>query len=142
MLEKILKGRVGVIDKVKDWEEAIKIASKPLIDDMSITSKYVDAMINNIKKYGTYIIVAPKVAMPHSRPEDGVNKNALALLKINEGVIFDEEEEKINLIFILGAVDNSSHIETLTELMNILDDEEKIEKLIKAKSINEIMKLI
>lgn len=142
MLEKILKGRVGVIDKVKDWEEAIKIASKPLIDDMSITSKYVDAMINNIKKYGTYIIVAPKVAMPHSRPEDGVNKNALALLKINEGVIFDEEEEKINLIFILGAVDNSSHIETLTELMNILDDEEKIEKLIKAKSINEIMELI
>lgn len=142
MLEKILKGRVGVIDKVKDWEEAIKIASKPLIDDMSITSKYVDAMINNIKKYGTYIIVAPKVAMPHSRPEDGVNKNALALLKINEGVIFDEEEEKINLIFILGAVDNSSHIETLTELMNILDDEEKIEKLIKAKSINEIMESI
>lgn len=142
MLEKILKGRVGVIDKVKDWEEAIKIASKPLIDDMSITSKYVDAMINNIKKYGTYIIVAPKVAMPHSRPEDGVNKNALALLKINEGVIFDEEEEKINLIFILGAIDNSSHIETLTELMNILDDEEKIEKLIKAKSINEIMELI
>lgn len=142
MLEKTLKGRVGVIDKVKDWEEAIKIASKPLIDDMSITGKYVDAMINNIKKYGTYIIVAPKVAMPHSRPEDGVNKNALALLKINEGVIFDEEEEKINLIFILGAVDNSSHIETLTELMNILDDEEKIEKLIKAKSINEIMELI
>ena len=109
---------------------------------MSVTNQYVEAMINNIKKLGTYIVVAPKVAMPHSRPEDGVNKNCLALLKINEGVFFGDEDEKVYLIFVLGAVDSNSHIETLTQLMDVIDDEEKIDALAEAESVNEILEII
>ncbi len=36
-------------------------------------------MIANVNKFGTYIVIAPKVAMPHSRPEDGVNKNCVSM---------------------------------------------------------------
>lgn len=145
MLKKVLENRVNIVDRVQNWEEAVRVAAKPLTADMSVTPHYVDAMINNIKKFGTYIVVAPKVAMPHSRPEDGVNKNCLALLKINEGVFFGDEadeEEKVYLIFVLGAVDSNSHIETLTQLMDIIDDEEKIDALAEAKSVNEILEII
>ncbi len=145
MLKKILDSKVNIVDNVKDWEDAIRTAAQPLIADMSITNNYIEAMINNVKKFGTYIVVAPKVAMPHSRPEDGVNKNCLALLKINEGVFFGDEtdeEEKVYFIFVLGAVDNESHIETLTQLMDIIDDEDKIEAMVKAESVDEIMELI
>lgn len=144
MLKKSLENRVNIVDRVKDWEDAIRVAAKPLTADKSVAVSYIDAMINNVKKFGTYIVVAPKVAMPHSRPEDGVNKNCLALLKINEGVIFGggEEEEKVYLIFVLGAVDNNSHINTLTELMDIIDDEEKVDALSEAETISEIMDLI
>lgn len=145
MLRKELKNKINIIEKVENWEDAIRTAAKPLLEDFSINKSYIDAMINNIKKFGTYIVVAPKVAMPHSRPEDGVNKNCLALLKINNGVFFDEntdEEDKVYLIFILGAVDNSSHINTLTNLMDIIDDEEKIDALVKAKTVDEIINLI
>lgn len=145
MLKKVLENRVNIVDRIENWEEAVRVAAKPLTADMSVTPHYVDAMINNIKKFGTYIVVAPKVAMPHSRPEDGVNKNCLALLKINEGVFFGDEadeEEKVYLIFVLGAVDSNSHIETLTQLMDIIDDEEKIDALAEAKSVNEILEII
>lgn len=145
MLRKELKNKINIIEKVENWEDAIRTAAKPLLEDFSINKSYIDAMINNIKKFGTYIVVAPKVAMPHSRPEDGVNKNCLALLKINNGVFFDEntdEEDKVYLIFILGAVDNSSHINTLTNLMDIIDDEEKIDALVKAKTVDEMINLI
>ena len=145
MLKKVLDSKVNIVDNVKDWEDAIRTAAQPLIADMSITNNYIEAMINNVKKFGTYIVVAPKVAMPHSRPEDGVNKNGLALLKINEGVFFGDEtdeEEKVYFIFVLGAVDNESHIETLTQLMDIIDDEDKIEAMVKAESVDEIMELI
>lgn len=145
MLKKVLDSKVNIVDNVKDWEDAIRIAAQPLIADMSITNNYIEAMINNVKKFGTYIVVAPKVAMPHSRPEDGVNKNCLALLKINEGVFFGDEtdeEEKVYFIFVLGAVDNESHIETLTQLMDVIDDEDKIEAMVKAESVDEIMELI
>ena len=142
MLKKVLENRVNIVDRVQNWEEAVRVAAKPLTADMSVTNQYVEAMINNIKKFGTYIVVAPKVAMPHSRPEDGVNKNCLALLKINEGVFFGDEDEKVYLIFVLGAVDSNSHIETLTQLMDVIDDEEKIDALAKAESVNEILEII
>lgn len=145
MLKKVLDSKVNIVDNVKDWEDAIRTAAQPLIADMSITNNYIEAMINKVKKFGTYIVVAPKVAMPHSRPEDGVNKNCLALLKINEGVFFGDEtdeEEKVYFIFVLGAVDNESHIETLTQLMDVIDDEDKIEAMVKAESVDEIMELI
>lgn len=145
MLKKVLDSKVNIVDNVKDWEDAIRTAAQPLIADMSITNNYIEAMINNVKKFGTYIVVAPKVAMPHSRPEDGVNKNCLALLKINEGVFFGDEtdeEEKVYFIFVLGAVDNESHIETLTQLMDVIDDEDKIEAMVKAESVDEIIELI
>ena len=144
-VKKVLDSKVNIVDNVKDWEDAIRTAAQPLIADMSITNNYIEAMINNVKKFGTYIVVAPKVAMPHSRPEDGVNKNCLALLKINEGVFFGDEtdeEEKVYFIFVLGAVDNESHIETLTQLMDVIDDEDKIEAMVKAESVDEIMELI
>lgn len=34
-------------------------------------------MIENIKKMGFYIILTDNVAMPHARPEQGVNKNGV-----------------------------------------------------------------
>lgn len=142
MLKKVLENRVNIVDRVQNWEEAVRVAAKPLTADMSVTNQYVEAMINNIKKFGTYIVVAPKVAMPHSRPENGVNKNCLALLKINEGVFFGDEDEKVYLIFVLGAVDSNSHIETLTQLMDVIDDEEKIDALAEAESVNEILEII
>ena len=99
-------------------------------------------MIANVNKFGTYIVIAPKVAMPHSRPEDGVNKNCVSMLKINEGVVFEGEEEKVYVFFVLGAVNNDSHIETLMELMELIEDEDKIEEIIETKTVQEIMDLI
>ncbi|MDU1912325.1 PTS sugar transporter subunit IIA [Fusobacterium sp.] len=142
MLKEAIKGRINIIENVNDWKEAIVLAAKPLVEDGSIENSYIDAMIANVNKFGTYIIIAPKVAMPHSRPEDGVNKNCISMLKINEGIVFEGEEEKVFIFFVLGAVNNDSHIETLMELMELIEDEERIEKIIEVKTVQEIMYLI
>lgn len=141
MLKEMLKGNITLLDSIDSWQEAIKVAAKPLLEKNKIETKYIDAMIGNIKKFGEYIIIAPNVAMPHSRPEDGVNESCLALLKLDKGVAFDNGEE-VQLFFILGAKDNNSHISTLTELMEIVDDEDKIEELSKTTTIEEIINLI
>lgn len=142
MLEKELKDKIIILDKVKDWKSAIEKAAKPLLEKGDIEKTYVDTIIKKIEERGNYIIIEPKVAMPHARPEDGVNKNCISLLKINEGVSFEGEEEKVYLIFMLGAKDSSSHIDILRDLMNVIDNEEKINKLILAKSLEEITNII
>lgn len=142
MLKDAVNGRVNIVENVNDWKEAITLAAKPLVEDGSVENSYIDAMIANVNKFGTYIVIAPKVAMPHSRPEDGVNKNCVSMLKINEGVVFEGEEEKVYVFFVLGAVNNDSHIETLMELMELIEDEDKIEKIIETKTVQEIMDLI
>lgn len=142
MLEKELKDKIIILDKVKDWKSAIEKVAKPLLEKGDIEKTYVDTIIKKIEERGNYIIIEPKVAMPHARPEDGVNKNCISLLKINEGVSFEGEEEKVYLIFMLGAKDSSSHIDILRDLMNVIDNEEKINKLILAKSLEEITNII
>ncbi|MFK4784587.1 PTS sugar transporter subunit IIA [Fusobacterium sp. MFO224] len=142
MLEKELEGKIVVLDQVRDWKDAIKKVAEPLLKRGDIENSYVEAIFNKIQKMGNYIIIEPKIAMPHARPEDGVNKTCISFLKINEGVLFDGEEEKVYLIFMLAASDNSSHIDILKDLMEIIDDEDKIEKLISVKSIEETKKLL
>lgn len=142
MLKEALKGNVQVIDTLSDWEEAIKIASQPLLDKSKIKESYITKMINNLKELGPYVILVPKVAMPHSRPEHGVNETCLSLLKVSKGVSFSPKKDDVNLIFILGAIDNTSHVDMLTELSDLLEEEERIEDIIKAQSAEEIWTLI
>ncbi|AHF61195.1 hypothetical protein P344_04790 [Spiroplasma mirum ATCC 29335] len=50
------------------WEAAVKIVFKP------------------------YYIIAPKLAMPHTRPKEGVLKNAFSLVSLTEPVLFADNQ--------------------------------------------------
>lgn len=73
--EIISKKYIQVLDNVVDWEDAIRICSKSLINDEKITLKYVKYYFW-CKKFGPYFDIGKNIAMPHSRPENGVNENA------------------------------------------------------------------
>ena len=138
MLKNSLVGNITLKEKVPDWKQAIRIAAQKLLEKEYIEDKYIGKMIENIEKLGPYIILSDDVAMPHSRPEDGVKKTGISLLKINEGVDFGENSS-IRLIFILAAKDSNSHIDMITELVNMLQDDEKLNKVLNSKTENEIL---
>ena len=87
------------------------------------------------------------MAVPHAAPEKGARQLGMSLLQLKEPVSFDLKQEgdsdkQVQLIFVLSAVDSSSHFKALQELSLILDDDEHIEQLIEAKNTEEIMSLI
>ena len=141
-LKKELENNIQVIERIESWEKAIELASKPLLEKNKIEERYIESMIDNINKLGPYVVLMPRIAMPHSRPESGVVESCMSLLKINTGVEFSSDKEKVHIIFILGAKDNSSHIELITQLTDLLEDENRIEKIILAEDVNEILNLI
>ena len=40
MLKDAVKGRVNIVENVKDWKEAIILAAKPLVEDGSVKNSY------------------------------------------------------------------------------------------------------
>ena len=131
---------INCIDTASNWEDAIKIASKPLLDQKSIEKKYIDKMIENINTMGFYIVIDDYVAMPHSRPEHGAIETAISFLKINNGVMFGNE--KVYIIFVISAKDSSSHIEIIQKIMEIIEDENIKSNIINAKTKEELEKIL
>ena len=60
-----------------NWEEAIKIGTDLLVASGAIEPRYYENIVSKIKEMGPYIVLAPGLAMPHARPEEGVIRTAL-----------------------------------------------------------------
>lgn len=134
------KDNIVIKDKVVNWEEAIRVAAKPLVEFGKVEERYVDKMVESVNNLGFYIVLTDDIAMPHARPEDGVLETSVSFLKVNEAVEFGDT--KLHLIFVLAAKDKNEHIDTITELINIFQDDEKIQKLKEAKQLEELIEII
>ena len=140
MLREFLSGNISLTENISDWEESVKTAAKPLLDKGFISRNYVDAMISDIKRLGFYIVLREGVAMPHSRPENGVSKTSMSLLKLKNPV--DYGDNKVKLVFILAAEDSEKHIEALTGFSELLQDDGEVEALMNAGTIEEVTEIL
>lgn len=133
------------VDSVSTWQDAVGLAARPLLANGYIEESYIQAMIASINETGPYIVLAPKVAVPHASPDAGVHQLGISLLQVKEPVDFsedDDDDKKVQLIFVLAAVDSTAHLRALQELALILDDEEAIDSLIAASDPREILAII
>lgn len=125
-----------------DWKEAIFVATAPLIKSGAVTASYPPAIIASTENFGPYYILMPGMAMPHARPEDGVNLDAFSLVVLDEPVVFSDGKE-VSVLITLAATSSEIHtgiaipqIVALFELPNI------IERLGNASSIDEVLQMI
>ena len=125
MLKDLLKeDNLALKINASHWEEAVRIGGRLLVEDGKIEERYIDAMVETVKELGPYIVIAPGIAMPHSRPEEGARDIGLALLSLKRGVPFGNEEyDPVDIVIILSAIDSSSHVQLLAELMELIEDE-------------------
>lgn len=130
MLENLLSAeRIQWINEADSWEHAIELAGQPLLADGCIESSYIKAIIKQVHTLGPYIILTPNVALPHARPEDGVNETSMALLSVAKPCLFPNGKT-VQLLFFLAAADNGSHLSALQDLAEILSHPKNIDELI------------
>ncbi|MEQ5203806.1 PTS sugar transporter subunit IIA [Providencia rettgeri] len=134
---------IQVVDRASDWQEAIKIACNPLINNKLIEPRYVDAIIQSHEKIGPYYVLGPGIAMPHARPEDGVNQLSLGLTVLKQGVEFGSEgNDPIKLLIVLAATDSNSHIGVIAKLAELFDNQEDIDSIMQSENVDDILKII
>lgn len=126
-----------------NWEEAVIGSSKPLFDKGKIEKRYIDTMIKNNLEYNAYFVIQKGIALLHARPEDGVNDSGLVILTLKKPLNFgSEENDPVSLIFCLATKNSEDHIDFLRNLMEIIDDEKNINKILSADKKEDIIKIL
>lgn len=128
---------------VENWEQAIRCGGEILKNNGAIDERYIEGMIDSVKTLGPYIVIAPGIAMPHARPDDSVKKIGMSLITLNNPVNFgNKEHDPVEIVVCLCALDHSSHLKALSELVTFLGDEEFKEIVKNSTDPNEIINYI
>lgn len=134
---------IQVVESATDWQDAIKIACSPLVNNKFIEPRYIDAITKSHEKIGPYYVLGPGIAMPHARPEDGVNQLSLGLTVIKQGVEFGSEgNDPVKLLIVLAATDSNSHIGAIAKLAELFDNQEDIDSIMQSENVDDILSII
>lgn len=141
-----LIGNDGIVitsDKNLTVDTALDLTCSALLEKGKIKQSYLEAIKQKHKEIGAYYVLAPKIAMPHARPEDGVNEAALQVTVFKNGVNLESEDNGDVFISItLAAMDSDSHIHTIMALSELFQNDDDIEKIINSDSIEEIAEIM
>lgn len=131
---------IEIVDKVDNYEEAIKMSCDVLEKNGVVESRYYDAIKAKIQKFGSYFCIADGICMPHARPEDGALKEGVCILKLNNAVDF--EGKLINVFFTLSAKDSDSHLGLLRQIADVCMNKNKLNIIKNSKNKKEIMEVL
>lgn len=127
----------------EDAQQAIEQAGRLLLDENLIEESYINAMVDSYKNNGPYFVLAPSIAIPHARPEDGVKEASVSFLQLKEPVVFGHaSNDPVRLVFGLGASSSDEHLELLRKLTGILNSKENIDCLTHAQGYDEIQNIL
>ena len=120
-------------------EAAIKAAGDLLVASDLVESGYVEAMVESYRENGPYFVLAPQIALPHARPEDGVKEASVAFVRLKDPVVFGSAaNDPVSLVFALGASTSDEHLVVMKELAMLLNNPEKVERLKNINSYEEL----
>lgn len=128
------------IDKDIMWDEAIRLASVPLLKTNIITENYINEMIVLVRDYGPYIVIKNRIAIAHAKTEAGANALGTALL-INKKNIQFEDDLNIHYLFVISSSNPKEHLQILKDISMLASDDIDLNALLD-KNVDEIMEFI
>ncbi len=135
------KKTLAVQAEASNWQEAVKLGTDLLEQAGVIGPEYYQSILRNMENLGPYFLLGPGIAMPHARPEEGgVNDTGFALVTLKEGVSFgDAENDPVWLLLTMAAKNaETQNQEAIVQVVELLDDEDRVEALRKATSLEEL----
>ena len=128
---------ISVGRRAADWEEAVRLGGRLMIDAHLVEPRYIDEIVKNHREIGPYFVIAPGIAMPHAKPENGVLKTGYALVTLAEPVEFgDEDNDPVDVLIFAGAINREEHNqEVIPQIAELCDSEDVIDALRRARDV-------
>ncbi len=130
-LEQVLTIHNIILDvSCKDWREAIRSAANILLQNGSITPKYIQAIENSVVENGAYFVYCPGVALAHAGPWDGVEKFDISIIRLQTPVCFGHKtNDPVRYVICFGSSNNPEDANLILKLMNIISSDEVLAQL-------------
>ena len=122
LLDMIQPEFIQLNKKARSWEEAFYLAANPMIEKQVITRNYIDAIIQQTKSEGAYMVIMDQVALPHTVPEAGANQIGMGITTLSSEVNI-LGKVPVKYIFTLSAVDSKQHLNAMTQFIELLESE-------------------
>ena len=123
--------------QAKDWKQAVEAAGQILVDKGSITSQYIDNMIQAVCDMGPYMVLMPHFALAHAAPCPAVLRDDMSLVILEEPVVFYSTNDPVKVILCLACIDKESHMNALAKVAEALMDEKVFDALMNAPTAEE-----
>lgn len=123
-----------------NWQEAVRVGVDLLVKADTVEPRYYDSIVRMTGELGAWYLLAPGIAMPHARPEEGVKKTSFALVTLATPVNFgDPDNDPIDILITLAATDaKTMNEEAIVEVVTLLENEDTVSRIRAAKTRAEI----
>nr|WP_280953680.1 PTS sugar transporter subunit IIA [Symbiobacterium terraclitae] len=144
VLRDLLTAETVALDvEAQTWEEAIRAGGALLVNAGLAEPRYVEAMVRTAREFGPYIVLGPGFALPHARPEDGVLRLGMSMIRLRQPVPFGHpENDPVSLVVCLGAIDHETHLKALMQLSELLGNRDAVAALQSAPDVATVLRLV
>lgn len=133
----LTKENIRLNTAVGSKEEAIRMTGSILVEKGYVEADYIEKMLEREELTTTYM--GNFVAIPHGTEDskDFVKESGISFIQVPDGVDFGAGNIVKLLIGIAGK--NNEHLDILSNIAIVCSEEENIEKLVHAKTAEEIL---
>ena len=136
-------GAIRIGASAADWRAAVRVSGDALVASGATDAAYTDEMIATVEQLGPYIVIAPGIALAHSRPSPAVHHAGISLVTLAQPVKFGHREnDPVRLVVGLAAPDEEGHMTALSTLADFLSDEARREALMGATDPADVRRMV
>ena len=131
--------QIRVPGTARSKDDAIRESGEMLVDVGAVSPEYIDAMFEREKSVSTYM--GNYLAIPHGTNEskDSIKRSALSVIRYDQPIDWDGNE----VLFALGIAGyQGGHMDILSRIAIVFSDTDEVDKLVAARSAQEIFDLL
>ena len=135
--------RIALKQEAQSWEEGVRAAGWLLYESGAVTYEYIEAMVENIKVNGSYVVIYSGIAAPHAEQEKGAVREAASLVSLKKPVVFgNSENDPVSYIIGLSILNSNSINCAIYNLVRLFSQEEAKSRIEAQQSPEELLETI
>nr|WP_280926571.1 PTS sugar transporter subunit IIA [Lactobacillus sp. ESL0701] len=126
------------------WQQVLQVGCDLLERDGVVDCLYFKKISDLINKYGPYMLISSNIFLAHAAPSSSSKAVGLSLVLLDKPLTIQSRSQKatITCMFVLSPGLHREHERALEQLVDIIRSENNVNKLLKAKTSQEVRKFL